>query len=391
MDSSKSLRALAEISSGQWGMVTTSQASSKQVSRVQIARLAESGHLERLAHGVYRDAGSAPHEFDDIRAAWLSLDPDRVAEDRIRDGADGIVVSGNTAAALHGIGDLLPTPYQFTSRTRRQSQRPDIRFKQRTLLADQVTLVDGIPTTGVERTIADLVHDKEDLSLVGDLVGDALRAGSVQLDYLGAILSPLAARNGFPKDDGLAVLRKLLELGHVDVATQINRVVSNPAWRTATSPPSATALSATLSRALAAPEMSTALARAISIPDMSAVLAKAMSTPDMSSILSHAINIPDMSAVLAKAIIPDMSAVLAKAINIPDVSAALAKAMSTPDMSSILSHAINVPDMSAVLAKAIEGSQSARFEEYVPSVQALVRDVNSLQSFATPNQAPDAG
>ena len=221
-------------------MVTTSQANSQDVSRVQIARLAESGHLERLAHGVYRDAGSSPHEFDDIRAAWLSLDPDRVAEDRVRDGAVGIVVSGNTAAALHGVGDLLPTPYVFTSPTRRQSQRPDIRFKRRPLAADQITLVAGIPTTGIERTIADLVQDKEDLSLVGDLVGDALRSGTVQLDFLAALLNPLAARNGFPKDDGLALLRKLLELGRVDVATQIKRVTSNPAWLSATSPDDAT-------------------------------------------------------------------------------------------------------------------------------------------------------
>ncbi|MEH6781272.1 MAG: type IV toxin-antitoxin system AbiEi family antitoxin domain-containing protein [Rhodoglobus sp.] len=240
MNVSEALRALAEISSGQWGMVTTSQANSQDVSRVQIARLAESGHLERLAHGVYRDAGSSPHEFDDIRAAWLSLDPDRVAEDRVRDAETGIVVSGNTAAALHGVGDLLPTPYVFTSPTRRQSQRPDIRFKRRPLAADQITLVAGIPTTGIERTIADLVQDKEDLSLVGDLVGDALRSGTVQLDFLAALLNPLAARNGFPKDDGLALLRKLLELGRVDVATQIKRVISNPAWLSATSPDDAT-------------------------------------------------------------------------------------------------------------------------------------------------------
>ncbi|WP_343926826.1 type IV toxin-antitoxin system AbiEi family antitoxin domain-containing protein [Rhodoglobus aureus] len=252
MNTSEALRALAEISSGQWGMATTSQARSIQVSRVQIARLAESGHLERLAHGVYRDAGSPPHEFDDIRAAWLSLDPDRMADDRIRDGVDGIVMSGNTAAALHGIGDLLPTPYVFTSAARRQSQRPDIRFKRRLLVADQITLVAGIPTTGIERTIADLVQDKEDLSLVGDLVGDALRSRTVQLDYLAALLGPLASRNGFTKDDGLALMRKLLELGHVDVATQIQRVLSNPAWRSATSPADAAERSGTLAKPIEA-------------------------------------------------------------------------------------------------------------------------------------------
>jgi hypothetical protein len=74
------------------------------------------------------------------------------------------------------------------------------------------------------------------------------------LHGIGDILSPLAARNGFPEDDGLALLRKLLELGHVDVASQIKRVASNPAWLSATSPSDLTAPSETLAKAIGGPQ-----------------------------------------------------------------------------------------------------------------------------------------
>ena len=49
-------------------------------------------------------------------------------------------------------------------------------------------------------------------------------------------------------------MRKLLELGHVDVATQIQRVLSNPAWRSAMSPADATALSEALAKAIEGPQ-----------------------------------------------------------------------------------------------------------------------------------------
>jgi len=68
-----------------------------------------------------------------------------------------------------------------------------------------------------------------------------------------AALNSLATRwqrNGIPKDDGLALLRKLLELGHVDVATQIKRVASNPAWLSAISPADAAAPSEALAKAI---------------------------------------------------------------------------------------------------------------------------------------------
>ena len=83
MSTAAALSALAAVSAGQWSLLTTAQAAAAGVSRVQLTRLTQQSHLERLVHGVYRNAGSAAGEFDDLRAAWLSTDPTRTAAERL--------------------------------------------------------------------------------------------------------------------------------------------------------------------------------------------------------------------------------------------------------------------------------------------------------------------
>ncbi|GAB7305223.1 hypothetical protein MAFF212519_31410 [Clavibacter michiganensis] len=72
MKSLDALPLLAELTAGQWGMVTTAQAEAVGVSRLQLSRLAQRGLLERMAHGVYRDAGSAPGEWDPIPSSRIT-------------------------------------------------------------------------------------------------------------------------------------------------------------------------------------------------------------------------------------------------------------------------------------------------------------------------------
>jgi predicted transcriptional regulator of viral defense system len=52
---------LADIAASQWGMLTAAQARQVNVNAQQIARLTNSGVLQRLQHGVYRLAG-VPHD-----------------------------------------------------------------------------------------------------------------------------------------------------------------------------------------------------------------------------------------------------------------------------------------------------------------------------------------
>lgn len=212
MNATQALKALAEVTATQWGMVTASQAASLGVGRLTLARLADAGHLQRLTHGVYRDVGAPSDEFEALRAAWLSTQPRQVAEVRLRNLLDGVVVTGASAAHLHQIGDLPADRHEFSTPRRRQSQRPEIHYRTRALARQDVTLAHGLPVTTKERTIIDLVEARTDLSLVAGALRDALRSGHLDLARLQTLLDPLAARNGFPAGDGNALLDHLVEM-----------------------------------------------------------------------------------------------------------------------------------------------------------------------------------
>lgn len=222
-------RELAEVTASQWGMVTTAQASALGVTRLTLSRLAEAGHLERLMHGVYKDAGAPGSEFDDLRAAWLSAEPKRLAEERVGSVVNGVVVASTSAAFLHGVGDSWAGRHQFVAPVRRQSQREDLRFRQRVLAEQDVTLVQGLPAMRIERTLADLLEDLGDQSLVADALGDAIKKNSVDLDRLSELLSPLAERNGLKKNDGVALLDKMTESAGLDLDSVARRITTNPA------------------------------------------------------------------------------------------------------------------------------------------------------------------
>ena len=228
MKMAEALPVLAELTSHQWGMVTSAQAAIRGVARLDLSRLAGAGHLVRLAQGVYKDAGAPDDEFDELRTAWLSTDPQRLAEERIREPSRGVVVAGESAARLHGIGDFRASRHDFISPVRRQSERGVIRYRQRELDPHDVALVDGLPTTTIQRTIADLVEDLKDLSLVGDALRDASRKRLLDNDRLADLLGPLAQRNGFRKSDGAALLTRLTEVAGLDLESVARDVAADP-------------------------------------------------------------------------------------------------------------------------------------------------------------------
>src|SRR5680860_1556025 len=237
MKFTEALRILAELTSYQWGMVTSAQASMHGISRLDLSRLAEAGHLERLAHGVYKDAGAPAGRFDDLHAAWLSTDPKAMGEVRIKNSTNDVVVvvvvvAGETAADLHDIGDFRALRHDFVSPTRRQSQRREIRYRQRTLDPRDVMLVEGMPVMTMERTIADLVDDNKDLSLVGDALRDASSKRTLDLQRLRELLAPLAARDGFKKGDGDALLNRLMGIAGIDVASLARQLAASPTYNT---------------------------------------------------------------------------------------------------------------------------------------------------------------
>lgn len=190
-------------------MVTSAQATARGISHVTLARLADAGDIERIAHGVYKDAGAPSDTHQDLRAAWLSIEPGRLAWERLRDRPGFATVSGESAAALHGIGDLRAMRSEFTTLKRKQTQRGDVRYRTRSLTSEDVTVREGLPVTTVERTIADLVEGGTDLSLVGGVLRDALSQSQLDRNRLVEALSPLASRHGFRSGEGESLLEYL--------------------------------------------------------------------------------------------------------------------------------------------------------------------------------------
>lgn len=181
------LAELDGLSSGQWGLVTTAQAERRGVSRLQMSRLASAGHLRRVGQGVYLDAGSPEGPFTHVQAAWLSAEPGRTAEERVADpGAQQVVVGGATAAFLHEVGDLQPEPVELLVDSARRSRRPGVRYRRRRVPAGDVAMVAGLPVTTIPETIADLIEDQVDLSLVADLLRDAVQDRRVALSAVAA-------------------------------------------------------------------------------------------------------------------------------------------------------------------------------------------------------------
>ncbi len=229
MKSGEALRLLGEVTSSQWGLVTAAQAGVLGVTRLTLARLADSGHLERLAHGVYRDTGSPSDQFEDLRAAWLGTEPKLSAEERIRNADNGVVIASVSAAMLHGIGDLWANRNEFVVPKRRQTQRAGIRYRQRDLDKSDVTIVEGLPAMSLERTLADLLDDVGDMSLVADALSTAVAKRTLDFDRLKDLLKPLADRNGFKRHDGSAVLNSLLEIAGLDLNSVARRIPADSA------------------------------------------------------------------------------------------------------------------------------------------------------------------
>ncbi|MBM6401432.1 type IV toxin-antitoxin system AbiEi family antitoxin domain-containing protein [Phycicoccus sonneratiae] len=227
MKSKDALRVLAEVTAYQWGMVTSAQASMHGITRLDLSRLAAEGQLERLAHGVYKDAGAPGGPHDDLKAAWLSTEPKTMGEARIKDGANGVVVAGESAAHLHDIGDFRALRHEFVSPARRQSQRSVIRYRRRTLNPRDVTLVESLPVMTMERTISDLLDEVGDLSLVADALRDASRKRDLDLERLRTLFAPLARRNGLKKGDGAALLDRLMEIAGIDPEAVARRVAAD--------------------------------------------------------------------------------------------------------------------------------------------------------------------
>ena len=201
---------LAQITADQWGLVTRRQAERAGMSPATIARLSGSGGLlERVAHGVYRMTTAPIQDNLALRAAWLQLAPGVPAWQRTA--ADG-VVSHRSAAAVYNLGDLAADHHDFTISDRHQTRRRDVRVHTRVLTDGEWMNVGGLLATRTSRIASDLLYDNEDPEAVGRIVTEAIRVGYDHPGTFADALSAHALRFGLRRNDGISLLRWLLDL-----------------------------------------------------------------------------------------------------------------------------------------------------------------------------------
>lgn len=117
MKRQEALQEISAIAADQGGLVTARQAFRRGVAHTTLAQLSNRGLLRRIRRGVYTVAlgrASSPHE--DLLGAWLALDGEALPWERQRPRA---LVSHASAAALHGLGTIIPTLPELT--TKRQA------------------------------------------------------------------------------------------------------------------------------------------------------------------------------------------------------------------------------------------------------------------------------
>lgn len=211
MKTSRNILELQLLAASQWGLFSSAQAQDAGVGRTQLSRMVADGRIEGLTFGVYRFTSGETTSLADVKAAWISIFPKETAFARFKKEIPDAVVAGGTAAYMHRIGDLYASPYTFIMQKRKQTTRDDIKYRQWDIDPQDIEVIDGLPVTTVERTIADLIRMKEDPSLVDDIIGDAVRKNIfIDADRLAVLLVPLAARNGYSSHDGKAFARDLI-------------------------------------------------------------------------------------------------------------------------------------------------------------------------------------
>lgn len=210
----KTISKLGEIAAERWGLFTTAQAQKIGISRKTLSGLAASGGIRRVGQGVYRVAGAPEAELDYLYVPWLALGGATLP--RSASGAPAVVVAGESAAITHGIGDWFPGIREFVVPSRRTTRLHDVRLRIRSLDPSEVMYIDGLPALTVERTIADLVEQWVDRSLVVDALADAGAQGKlVSTRRLAHHLEPLAHAHG--ADSGTALADQLLEEAHIEM------------------------------------------------------------------------------------------------------------------------------------------------------------------------------
>ena len=166
------------------GVFTTAQAERFDIPADALSYACRAGRLERIAKGAYRLVGSQSTQLDELSAIWKLTAPEKMSYERIAVSSwDGISIGGTTAASILRIGNFYLSPYRVFAPNRINSKKTSVKFGIRKIKRDDVSFIEGLPITKIERTLLDLCMDKEDPSLIADTLSDAVNKYESSIDY----------------------------------------------------------------------------------------------------------------------------------------------------------------------------------------------------------------
>lgn len=165
---------LRNLASSQFGLFTTAQASNCGVLRSKLHALLQKNELRLVRRGVYAFEIFAPDAYEELRAAWLALDPSKTVAERLRDDQCAVVAT-RSASYLHGLGNFISYSHEFFVPARKQSRAEDVHIRRRVLPSSDIEVVEGVKVTSVTRTVLDLLADGEELEHVADVLMGAVK------------------------------------------------------------------------------------------------------------------------------------------------------------------------------------------------------------------------
>ncbi|MFN3255806.1 MAG: type IV toxin-antitoxin system AbiEi family antitoxin domain-containing protein [Ilumatobacter sp.] len=193
--SDSAVRAVTELAASRHSVVTRSQAAALGLSRARIATFVRQGWLREPYPGVLVVAGSRSTFEQRVAAAVLAV--------------DGAAASHRSAARLHRLdgferGSIVEVSVDRSHRW--QLPAPVVTHHVRDVDDPDIVCVDGVATTTIARTLADLGSVVRNRQLVERALTDARRRG-VSISHLQAVNERLHR----PGQAGTRVLRRLLD------------------------------------------------------------------------------------------------------------------------------------------------------------------------------------
>jgi predicted transcriptional regulator of viral defense system len=185
---------LYETAAAQEGHFTTTQAAEAGYSPQLLAKYLKSGRVIRVRRGVYRLVHFPAGEHEDLVAVWLWTE---------RSG----VFSHETALALHGLSDVLPSrvhvtvPAVWEGRRLRTPKRVVLHFAD--IAKPEQAWMGTVPVTTAARTLRDCAEAKSAPDLLRDAFEEAANRGLLSrtaeptvISYLKRFYSVSSSRSG---------------------------------------------------------------------------------------------------------------------------------------------------------------------------------------------------